>query len=253
MPLIIAHRALTPGGIENSRGGIARAALAGADIVELDVRLSVDGTPFLLHDALLGRTTLAHGPIRLTPASLLRAVSLRGGDGERLSTLKAVLAELPDSLEAGLHVKNPRELNGALRAVSEAGVAERTWFWLGETAAVAHVRAMLPSARVTLLDPSAHTTEARLAYIERAANAGARAISLPWSTLTSSLIGPAHQRGLLVFSLLQPRHDLRSGLDAGVDGIITADPAQTSEAVATWRTAQRLEMTQANPGDRESI
>ena len=54
-PLIVAHRAMTPGAIENTRTAIARAAEAGADLVELDVRLTLDRQPVVIHDAFLRR------------------------------------------------------------------------------------------------------------------------------------------------------------------------------------------------------
>jgi glycerophosphoryl diester phosphodiesterase len=50
-PLLIAHRGgpVGPGSPENSRAGILGAAERGYDLVELDVRASNDGQPFLFH------------------------------------------------------------------------------------------------------------------------------------------------------------------------------------------------------------
>ena len=51
--IIVAHRSLTPGAIENARSSLQLAADAGADLIELDVRLSLDRKPMVFHDAFL--------------------------------------------------------------------------------------------------------------------------------------------------------------------------------------------------------
>lgn len=55
-PLIIAHRGASASAPENTLAAFARAVEAGADGVELDVRLSKDGKPVVIHDATLSRT-----------------------------------------------------------------------------------------------------------------------------------------------------------------------------------------------------
>ena len=51
-PVIIAHRTSPRDAPENSLEGIRRSAELGADYVEVDVRLTRDGVPVMLHDAL---------------------------------------------------------------------------------------------------------------------------------------------------------------------------------------------------------
>ncbi len=62
-PVIIAHRTSPRDAPENSLAGIARSAELGADYVEIDVRLTRDGVPVMLHDALLLRTTGRPWPV----------------------------------------------------------------------------------------------------------------------------------------------------------------------------------------------
>jgi glycerophosphoryl diester phosphodiesterase len=54
-PEIVAHRGDPVGAIENTRVAVRRAEDAGARTVEIDVRLTADGVPVLLHDATLER------------------------------------------------------------------------------------------------------------------------------------------------------------------------------------------------------
>ncbi len=81
-PRWIAHRgggSLAP---ENTLAGIRLAARLGYRAVEFDVMLSADGTPVLIHDETLERTTDGAGRVCDTPDALL--FSLDAGRGERI-------------------------------------------------------------------------------------------------------------------------------------------------------------------------
>ena len=97
----LAHRGLHgPGGPpENSPAAFAAARAAGFG-VELDVRLAADGVPVVVHDADLGRVTGRTVPVGATAARDLASHPLVAADGtptgERIPTLAAVLAGLPD-------------------------------------------------------------------------------------------------------------------------------------------------------------
>jgi len=60
-PLIFAHRGGAKLAPENTLAAFDRGLEAGADGLELDVRLSRDGLPVVSHDATLDRTTDAKG------------------------------------------------------------------------------------------------------------------------------------------------------------------------------------------------
>jgi glycerophosphoryl diester phosphodiesterase len=82
LPRWIAHRgggSLAP---ENTLAGIRLAARLGYRAVEFDVMLSADGTPILIHDETLERTTNGHGLVCATPDAAL--FSLDAGNGERI-------------------------------------------------------------------------------------------------------------------------------------------------------------------------
>lgn len=82
LPRWFAHRgggSLAP---ENTLAGIRLAARLGFKAVEFDVMLSGDGTPVLIHDETLDRTTSGHGPVSETPDAVL--FTLDAGNGERI-------------------------------------------------------------------------------------------------------------------------------------------------------------------------
>ena len=82
LPRWFAHRgggSLAP---ENTLAGIRLAASLGYQAVEFDVMLSADGTPVLIHDETLERTTNGRGRVCDTPDAML--FSLDAGGGERI-------------------------------------------------------------------------------------------------------------------------------------------------------------------------
>lgn len=96
-PARVAHRC---GGVlapENTLAGLEACAARGGRAVEFDVRLSADGTPVLLHDETLDRTTTGHGPLAQWSDRELAALRTGIGhprcpDGEPLPTLGVALA-----------------------------------------------------------------------------------------------------------------------------------------------------------------
>lgn len=90
LPRFIAHRC---GGVlapENTLAGLHAAAAKGFRAVEFDVMLSADGTPVLIHDETLERTTNGIGRVCETPDAVL--FSLDAGNGERIPTLAEAAA-----------------------------------------------------------------------------------------------------------------------------------------------------------------
>jgi len=73
-PRIYAHRGGSALGPENTIAAFDLGLAAGADGLELDVRLSADGIPVVVHDATLDRTTDASGPVSARTAEELARV-----------------------------------------------------------------------------------------------------------------------------------------------------------------------------------
>lgn len=80
-----------------------RAVDLGADAIELDVRLSRDGVPMVIHDPTLDRTTSATGPVAARSAEEL--ARLKVGSTTGVPRLADVLREIP--LPILLEVKEP--------------------------------------------------------------------------------------------------------------------------------------------------
>lgn len=97
LPRVFAHRcggALAP---ENTLAGLRIAAAMGCRAVEFDVMLSSDGSPWLIHDEALERTTDGAGHVCDTPDAVLRRLDAgshhhRAFSGEPIPTLAAAAA-----------------------------------------------------------------------------------------------------------------------------------------------------------------
>ncbi len=109
-PLILAHRGASHLAPENTLAAFERAQALGADGVELDVYLTSDGVPVVIHDEDVARTTDGAG--RVTELTAAQIAALDAGArfdpayaGEPVPTLEAVFATLGRSLFYNIELK----------------------------------------------------------------------------------------------------------------------------------------------------
>jgi glycerophosphoryl diester phosphodiesterase len=98
--LVVAHRGASSTAPENTLLAFEEAARAGADVVELDVRLTRDDVPVVLHDPDVSATTDGGGQVHTLSVAEVKRLDA-GGGGRR--------AEIPT-------------LDEALEAIGRAGV-----------------------------------------------------------------------------------------------------------------------------------
>jgi glycerophosphoryl diester phosphodiesterase len=107
-PLIFAHRGGAKLAPENTLAAFARGVSCGADGLELDVHLSRDGVPVVIHDPTLERTTNGTGPVAARTAAELASLdagaSFGAADGypfrdrgHGVPTLASVLEQHPQA------------------------------------------------------------------------------------------------------------------------------------------------------------
>lgn len=221
MTLVIAHRTCPRDARENSLDGIAVAARLGADVVEVDVRRSRDGTPVLLHDPWLLR--VRHLPLSV---SWLRDAALtRLG----IPTLADALVAARDAgVRLAIDTKDAAAAEAVLAALRAGGALEHPLLWSQHMPAVrSYVRA-LPDAEVALLrdtfDPAGHDR-----LLADAHAIGARAVSAHHDAVTPAFIAAAADRGLAVYCWYQDvdvqAQRLAGVAAAGLAGVVTDWPA----------------------------
>jgi glycerophosphoryl diester phosphodiesterase len=226
--LVIAHRTCPRDARENSLDGIAVAARLGADVVEVDVRRSRDGTPVLLHDPWLLR--VQHLP--LSVGWLHGAALARLG----IPTLADALVAARDAgVRLAIDTKDAGAAGAVLGAVRTAAAVEHTLLWSQHMPAVrSYVRA-LPDAEVALLrdtfDPAGHDR-----LLADAHAIGARAVSAHEDVVTPAFLAAAADRGLAVYCWyrrLEVQTQRLAGVAAlGLAGVVTDWPAAAREQLS---------------------
>jgi glycerophosphoryl diester phosphodiesterase len=135
---VVAHRGASATEPENTLVAFEAAIAAGADVVELDVRLSADGVPVVMHDTTVSTTTDGSGFVHDLPLAELKRLDASGGRGQRqeIPTVAEALDAIGRFPGAGvnLEIKNipgepafdsPREgtLEATVRVLETAGFA----------------------------------------------------------------------------------------------------------------------------------
>ncbi len=229
-PPIIAHRTCPQDEPENSIAGIRKAADLGADGVEIDLRMSLDQRPFLMHDDTMKRMTGWPLPLESTPSFVVRQQKLP--NGEPVPTLDEVFEALAPDLLLAVDVKTPWAVAPLVGQVKRRGLESRVLIWCTSAWACRYAASRLPSVEVAYLK-TALDAEAQRAFFDTAVSTGARAVSTHWEAVNAAHVSEAHRRGLRIFSW-HDKYDLTPDkLHAGLDILITDYPRQARDAYAS--------------------
>ena len=147
---IIAHRGYSARAPENTLAAVEKAIAAGADAIEWDIHVAACGTPVLMHDATLERTTDGAGPVEAQTLSQLARLDAGrwfgpAFAGERIPTLADALActhgrvgRVYTEIKAG---PRPEEVDRILGVVKDAGRLDDNVFISFDWAALDRIRA----------------------------------------------------------------------------------------------------------------
>ena len=232
--VISAHRAgAGPGVPENSLAAITRSADAGIAVLEVDVTLSADGVPVLMHDRTLDRTTTGRGPVsglRLGDLQTLRLRDPSGAlTGETVPTLEQALAAASGRAVVMLDIKT--------------GVSDEDPAW------AARHRAVVQAAARTVSQARQRRHVAFIAYT-RQESATIHAIA-PWA-MQSVSTGPSRPVATYAASGLQLSAMLAFTGTRAPDPGLFADLANQSVEVifgTLGRPGTRLDDVYAADGD----
>lgn len=252
-PLVIAHRGFNVLAPENTLPSFKFAKLANADMVELDYHHSKDGTPIVIHDFELDRTTDAVAKwggkkIRVDGRTVAELKTLDAGQwfdpmfkGARLP----LLAEALDLIQKGggvtLIERKAGDPAACIRVLRDKGLINQVvvqsfdWTYLRE------FHAQCPEQVLGALGPAGTRNGVKLTdaqkelgpeWIDDAKQAGASVVG--WNKLVSrAAVAYAHQHGLKVWVYTINEVPLANALlDLGVDGIITDNTAAIWRALA---------------------
>ena len=240
-PLFIAHRGGSGLAPENTMAAFTSAVDSwGADMLEMDVHRTADGTVVVIHDATVDRTCDGQGAVRDLPLSEVRSLDagyhfrdLEGrhsfrGTGVGVPTLDEVLETLPHT-RLNIEAKVPEVSPLLVEIVRRHGAEGRVLMAAGDERARASRHGYLgpcgASERQSRLFYLTHRWPLAFLYTPQA-----DALQVPdvWEgrqVLTPRFIDEAHRRNIPVHAwTIDEEPDMRRLLTWGVDGIQTDRP-----------------------------
>jgi glycerophosphoryl diester phosphodiesterase len=224
----IAHRGASAYEPENTLRAFGRAIEMGATMLELDVHLSRDGQPVVIHDPDLWR--LADNGGRIADLTVAQIKDFDIGEGERVPTLLEVIELARGRVELYIELKGQRTPEPVVRALQASHIVDRAVLgsfhpWLPQRA-----KFLEPTVRTSVLVGQDSREED---YLEWALAIEADYVHLCWEDaspaphrlLTPALLDGIRQQGLGIILWHEERSsELRKLVGLEVDGICTNTP-----------------------------
>lgn len=221
-----AHRGASARAPENTLAAFRAAEGAGADGIELDVHLSRDGVPVVIHDQTLDRTTDGRGPVSRFPLKELRRLDAGGWfapefAGEPLPSLEDVLAWAGERLRLNIEIKAEKAGMAVLRVLGA--------FPRARVLVSSFDRALLRKLRqVDSRLPLGVLADSPLwrRPLDFARACGAESFHPRYDIVSLPLVAACRSRGLAVYPWTVDGRELLGRLvRQGVDGVFANDPA----------------------------
>jgi glycerophosphoryl diester phosphodiesterase len=239
-PAVVAHRGASAVYPENTLESFQGAIDAGADAVELDVRMTLDGVPVIMHDLDVSTTTGGAGLVHQLTLAEIKALDASRGRGPRteVPTLAEGLDLLSGRAGVNVEVKNlpgeptfdsPKEAaaEAVVRLLNERGfdgsVLVCSFNWLS----IERVREMDAGIATGFLTTALIEPWAALVYVK---SQGHRYVLPQAPALLAAgppFVEAAHADGILVGTWTVDDPDaIRQLFEMGVDAVATNDPAK---------------------------
>lgn len=238
--VLVGHRGAAGSAPENTMPSFMRAVSLGVDAIELDVHLSRDGVPVVIHDHTVDRTTEGRGAVSdLTVAelkSLNAAARFDGPSGEAcIPTLEEVLSWAHGKTRVVIELKGtgiPTDLiPRTIDLVRAFGMLDDVMLIAFDHFALLEARELSPDVCTGALYVGRPADPVSLAIA-----CGADVLCPQWSSITADDVSAAHRAGLAVcvWTANDPL-EIATALRLGVDGVTSDVPERI---VATARSGR---------------
>jgi glycerophosphoryl diester phosphodiesterase len=236
-PLIVAHRGASGIAPENTLAAFRRAVDQGADMIELDVRMTQDFHIVVHHDRDLKRTTGSRGKVWELTLQQLRLLDAGSWfhprfRGEQIPTLRQVLEAMPPHVKVNIEVKTDGEPRKRLAfeevcilIIMEKKFEDRALVSSFDHKFLGRMHKLYPSIKTGALFHPLRDRRKTPSSIAR--KIGTSAFICSHSQLKQRLIEDARAHKIMtgVYVINQPEH-LRKVLRHEVDAIITDFPGK---------------------------
>ena len=236
---IVAHRGDPSRAPENTLASFARALQVGVWAVELDVHMTQDGVPVVIHDSSVDRCSDGEGRVRdLTLAELKRLDAGAWFDaqfaGERIPTLEEAAQAIPAPVWLQVHLRHhdnesDRFERAVLEAVQRQDAVGRTCFTHGARHSLHRLRELEPKCRVCWLPRGG---EQDVEYVDDAYYMHYRIIQPVYRIVNQAFVDYAHARQMWVQVFwADDAESIRSFVDMGADAILTNYPQRMRDVL----------------------
>lgn len=230
--LITAHRGASHGAPENTKASVVLAIEEGADYAEIDVRLTADGIPVLMHDRALFRTVgMVNEVDKVTYEELTACdVGIRYGAafaGERVPGLKEVLEDYGKKIRFNIELKDGLDYELAqavVKLIEELGLEERCVITSDSYEQLEWIKENNEKIRTGYI--------LGLVYGEIFHCDAADFFSVRSDCITEQMIKNLHARGKEIHAwTVNQESEIKRMQAIGVDNIITDKPAYVREII----------------------
>ena len=229
----IAHRGASGKGLapENTLAALEKALEIGVDLVEVDIHLSADGHPVVIHDRTVDRTTDGSGPVdglTLEEIKKLDAGSWRNPTyrGERVPTMAEALDLVKGRAGLLVEVKAEEAAERAVTVIRSMRAQSHVVIQSFHGAAVRAVDRLdrrIPTA--FLMTGGESALRRKSGAVKRVLKLGANALSLRHTAARPDLVAHFLSRGMGFWVwTVDDEADMRAMVEMGVGGIITNYP-----------------------------
>jgi len=203
---------------ENSLESFRKAVKMGVDVLEMDVRISKDGVPMIMHDARVEGTTNGRGLVSDLDLDSLKDLRLK--NKEQVPTLSEVLTEFSGKCEFIIEFKDDVGILKAFQVAVDAGVAKDVVFSSFDGTQLLSFKVKHPRARIAFL-----CKDKKLQMLNIAEKLKAEGLHIHRKVCNKALVEKAHGQALSVFvwTVNKPKEMTRF-INMDVDGIITDKP-----------------------------
>ena len=213
---IVGHRGARAREPENTLRAV-RAGLACADCIEVDVRMSRDGVPVIIHDATLDRTTSGQGAV--SDHSFEEIRRLDAGGGEQVPTLGEVLDLVRGKASLLVELKEGEGIQSIAKELASAR-AQPVFLVSFLADALARAHQYIPAVPRGLI-------YSRAGYdpFADARSVGATLLLPRYDRADEPMVRRAHAEGFrVVLWTVNNAADLRAAATIGADAVATDDP-----------------------------
>jgi glycerophosphoryl diester phosphodiesterase len=234
-PFLWAHRGASRRAPENTLAAFSEALASGADGIELDIHLSGDGVPVVIHDDTLDRTTDGCGAVGSATLRQLQRLDAgswfaAGFAGETIPTLDAIMEKFAGRLRLNLELKELRAGMAVLELLSRYPSADIVISSF-DYALLYRLRAAQPRLPIAVLCDSGNWRGA----VKVARDLSACAFHPAADHVSRPLISACRQAGLPVHVwTVDHARAARSLVRAGVAGFFTNDPGNLKTALCRF-------------------